>query len=344
MTFEKITAFLKQYPKPVKIMEVCGTHTTSIVKSGIRDIISPEIRLVSGPGCPVCVTPSGYIDELAELSLQINTCVLSFGDLFRVPGDKSSFFEVKARGGSFRVIYSPLEVIPLAIENPHIRYAIASVGFETTTPVYAALLEELIVRNIKNVRLYTSLKTMPAALSYLCDNEAVDGFLCPGHVSSIIGGGAYDSLAAKYKKPFVISGFSPEHILIALYHILRQIDCGEGIVENLYKSAVSYQGNLKAKTLIERYFYPTDGFWRGIGRIENSALTPKFEYSELAVCGSQHDGGLDAGCLCGDVMLGRIYPNECELFGSVCRPDSPIGACMVSAEGSCGIWYDTFSF
>lgn len=340
MKLEDILGFLRDYPQTVKIMEVCGTHTGSIIKNSIREIISPTIKLVSGPGCPVCVTPEAFIDALVEKSFQPNTCVLSFGDLMRVPGGELSFSQAKAKGGCFHMIYSPLEAVELARKNPDICYIVAAVGFETTIPIYAVLLEQLISQNITNVRLCTALRTMPAALEFLCENRAADAYLCPGHVSSIIGSEAYEPLLEQYKKPFVIAGFEAEHILAALYRILKQLDNNIPKVENLYKNAVSSVGNLTATQLIQRYFTPCDGLWRGIGTIESSALRIREEYSDFAVSYEEYTSeSTEPPCRCGDVLLGRISPRECHLFGSACTPERPVGACMVSGEGACGIWY-----
>ena len=338
MTAEQVSDYLKRYKSHVKIMEICGTHTVNIVKNGIRDLLSQKIRLVSGPGCPVCVTPAFYIDALAELSLLPGICVLSFGDLFRVRGERASFSMAKAAGGVFRIMYSPLEALALAKANLETTFIIAAVGFETTAPIYAVLLEHLIAENICNVKFAVAVKTIPAAVSYICESETVDGFLCPGHVSSIIGARAYEPLCERYKKPFVIAGFDPEQILLALYHILRMHDKNQPYVKNLYSSAVAYTGNKTAQELLARYFEPVDGYWRGIGKIGRSALRLRKEYGRFDMRIAEGPEN-ELACKCGDVMLGRIYPNECELFGTLCTPEKPAGACMVSAEGACGIWY-----
>ena len=340
MTIKQVKDYLKRYQKHVKVMEICGTHTSSILKSGIRDLLSENIRLVSGPGCPVCVTPGFYIDALAEMSLSPSSCVLSFGDLFKVTGNKMSFAKAKASGGAFHIMYSPLEALTLAKVNPDTEFIVAAVGFETTAPVYAVLLEHLAAENIANVKLAVAVKTMPEAISYICESESVDGFLCPGHVSSIIGKQAYEPLCEKYKKPFVIAGFNSEQILLALFRILRQLDDNMPRVENLYASAVTYNGNEIAQELLARYFEPADGLWRGIGMIGGSALRLRKAYMRFD---TQTYEGVnpedDLACKCGDVMLGRIYPDECGLFGTLCIPENPVGACMVSGEGACGIWY-----
>ena len=341
MNPDDIIAHLKNYDtKKVKIMEVCGTHTSAIVKSGIRDLISPSIQLVSGPGCPVCVTPSSYIDRLVDHSFKENHTVLSFGDMFRVNGSRYSLAQAKAVGASVQLIYSPLEAVSLAKENPQRQYIVAAVGFETTIPVYAVLVDQLVQGNIRNVRLLTSLKTMLPALDYLCQNEEIDAFLCPGHVSVLIGSAAYQQLCDTYQKPFVIAGFEPEHILAAIYQITYQIDHGLARVENYYPSVVSAGGQKAALELGMRYFEPASAFWRGIGAIEGSGMVLKEEFRQLDLDsrGITEDSP-EENCRCGDVILGRIQPDQCPLFATVCKPSNPVGACMVSMEGSCGIWY-----
>ena len=334
---------LKNYDgRPVKIMEVCGTHTSSIFKNGIRSLISPKIQLISGPGCPVCVTSAAYIDKLVEYSLMEKHCVLTFGDMMKVKGSRMSLTEAKAAGAQVRILYSPLTAVAEAEKNKDMNYIFAAVGFETTTPIYALMLEEIRKKGIENLKLMTSVKTILPALSFICENEKnIDGFLGPGHVSVITGSSTYLELAKKYKKPFVIAGFEGEHILAAVYEILSQIRHQRFEVKNMYTSAVTEKGNQKARSLIEQYFEAGDDFWRGIGLIEGSALRLKEEYRQYDA-GSLLDGTEEEapkGCRCTDVILGRINPSGCPLFQKACTPLHAAGPCMVSAEGACGIWY-----
>ncbi len=329
---------------PIKIMEVCGTHTSSIFKNGIRSLISPKIRLISGPGCPVCVTSPAYIDKLVEYSLKENHCVLTFGDMMKVKGSKLSLTGAKAAGAVVQILYSPLTALELARKNPSVNYIFAAVGFETTTPIYALMLEEILKDNIKNLKLLTSIKTIIPALSYICENEEkIDAFLCPGHVSVITGSSVYEPLVQKYHKPFVIGGFEGEHILAAIYEILFQLKHEHPEVKNMYPGAVSRDGNRKALALIYKYFESTEDIWRGIGSIENSALKLREEYREFDAGSSSEavypEEVLPRGCRCTDVILGRITPDECPLFKTVCTPMDAVGPCMVSSEGACGIWY-----
>ncbi len=343
LTLEKVTEEIKKYKgRKIKIMEVCGTHTASIFKAGIRSLLPEGIQLISGPGCPVCVTPSGYIDELIAYAGKENYEVLSFGDMMKVRGSKHSLTQAKAMGGRVRFLYSPLQAVKLAKENPGITYIFAAVGFETTAPLYAILIEEMEREGIRNLKLLTAIKTMIPALSYLCEKEAgIDGFLCPGHVSVIIGSKVYEPLAEKYHKPFVVAGFEGEHILAAVYEILAQVSTGEYRVKNLYTSAVKEEGNRKAMDAVMKYFEPSDAWWRGIGNIPSSGLALKADYAGYGIRSelSEMEESLPSGCRCMEVILGRISPSQCPAFGKRCTPIDALGPCMVSAEGACGIWY-----
>ena len=329
----------------IKIMEVCGTHTSAIFRSGIRSLLPENIKLVSGPGCPVCVTPESDIYALTEIAKE--AVVLSFGDMFRVPGSRLSLAEAKAQGADIRLMYSPFEVLELARKRPDTNFVIAAVGFETTAPVYSALIETLIAEGIKNVLFYTALKTIPEALDFICKNEVVDAFICPGHVSTIIGSIAYKELCEEYKKPFVIAGFEPEQILEAVKEIIKQTEKNSYCVKNLYFSVVSPGGQKKALALINKYYEKTDSLWRGIGNITNSGLKIKNEYSQYSANKNitkqtqltNRESQNTNDCRCADVMLGRINPDECPLFKKSCSPQHPQGACMVSSEGACGIWF-----
>ena len=340
---EEALAALRDYDgRSLRIMEVCGTHTAAIMRNGIPSLLSPGIRLVSGPGCPVCVTPAAYIDRLMELSLAPDTCVLTFADMLRVPGGAGALQDVRGRGGQVRAIYSPLEAVELARANPRVTYVAAAVGFETTAPAFALMLSRARAMNLPNLRALTALKTMLPPLDMLGARGKVDAFLCPGHVSVIIGSDAYKPLAAKYRLPYVVAGFGAEHILAALYAILRQLEGGRGEVENLYPSAVTPEGNTRAQALLAECFEPCDAVWRGIGVIPGSGLRLRGDYRRFDAGGdvcAAHEAESD--CRCGDVILGELLPPGCPLFGMACTPEHPVGPCMVSAEGSCGIWYSS---
>ncbi len=341
MNITDITEFLSNYDgEELSFMEVCGTHTAAISENGIPSILSKKIKLISGPGCPVCVTVADYIDRLCTLALEDNTCVVTFGDLIRVPGSSSALQETKSKGGRIRMVYSPFEIIDLAEKDTDTTYVFAAVGFETTTPIYAVLLEKIIEENIKNIRLLTALKTMPAAIDTLCQmGGRIDGFIAPGHVSVITGANEFKPLAEKYNLPFVVSGFKGEELLAAIYALVKLK--GQGKVLNLYKSAVTDTGNEKAKALVNKYFEPCDAVWRGIGKIANSGMALKKEYA-VYDAGSReliHDNVKNKKCRCGEVITGFSSPCDCPLFAKACTPENPQGACMVSNEGSCFHYY-----
>ncbi len=340
---EKAAAFLKDYAGPeVRVMEVCGTHTAAIFKSGLRSVISPKIKLISGPGCPVCVTAAGYVDRLIELAMLPNHCVLSFGDMLKVPGSTSSLLSRRSDGARFQMIYSPLQALDLAKREPQTTYVVAAVGFETTAPAYALLAEEARRQEITNIQQLTALKTILPAMEFICATEPqVDGFLCPGHVSAVLGAEAYRPLCERYRKPMVVGGFTGEHLLAALHEILTQLSQGKPAVRNLYPEAVSAGGNRKAQALLQHVFEPGAATWRGIGEIPGSGLYLKEEFAAFDA-GSRSLTALlpdPAGCRCADVVCGRAEPAACPHFGRRCTPQDPLGACMVSDEGACAVWH-----
>ena len=346
MNIDQIISELKEYNGPErKIMEVCGTHTASIFKSGVRSLLSSGIKLISGPGCPVCVTPAAYIDRCISYAMLENHILVTFGDMMKVPGTVGSLSQAKGNGAKVELMYSPMEIVDRAEKNPGTTYVIAGVGFETTVPAYALTIEEAVSRGVTNLRLLTALKTVMPALQWICENETeIDGFLCPGHVSVIIGSAAYEDLAEQYQKPFVVAGFEPEHILAGVYDIMRQLQTASGAekgVHKLYKNAVRTEGKKKAMSVIERNFEPGAAMWRGLGLIGDSGLYLRPEYAafDAGSKGLDQDIELPEACRCGDVIVGRINPNECPMFGNACNPMNPYGPCMVSSEGACGIWH-----
>lgn len=343
---EDISSFLKNYDGPdVQIMEVCGTHTAEIVKNGIPSLLSPKIHLTAGPGCPVCVTVTDYIDRLVDLSLEERTCVYAFGDLLRVRGSRYSLSDAKSLGGRVRMVYAPQDMLRYAGEEKDMTHVFAAVGFETTTPVYALLIQEAVRRGLDNVRLLTSLKTMPGIVRWLCEKnrkitpeKQITGFLAPGHVCAVTGYRSYEQIAEEYQIPFIVSGFTGELLLLSIYGLVRLR--GQGITRNFYPQAVSRDGNQAALEGIAGVFEPCDAAWRGFGIVPGTGMRLKKEYAGFDA-GSM---GLDAdqvaeGCRCADVLMGKIEPRQCPLFGKVCTPQDPRGACMVSQEGSCFNYY-----
>lgn len=337
---EEIKSRLKEYDgAPLTIMEVCGTHTAAIAENGIAGMLSDKIRLISGPGCPVCVTVAEYIDKLIELSLEPHTAVVTFGDMLRVRGSEKSLRDASAEGASVRMIYSPFEIIKMAKAEPGRCFIFAAVGFETTTPVYALIIEQLIAERIENVKLLTALKTMPQAIrAVAAEGTEITGFLAPGHVSTIIGHGVFDALAKELNIPFVTAGFNGGELLSAIYALSR-LKGGKSI--NMYPAAVSYEGNLKAKAMVEKYFMPCDAAWRGMGIIPGSGMILRDEYHRFDAGSVElvRDKLYNSVCSCGDIIAGKKKPGECPLYGRLCTPDTPQGACMVSTEGSCFHYY-----
>ena len=334
---KEIIDYLKNYDGPeINIMEVCGSHTAAIAKNGIPRMLSPKIHLISGPGCPVCVTPSAYVDKLLELAENPKNCIATFGDLIRVPGSTKNLSIASGEGARVEMVYSPMDVISLAKENPDTNYIFAAVGFETTTPVYALLMETLIQEKIENVQLLTAIKTMPEVIDYVCaSGSGVNAFIAPGHVSVVTGSKIYKPIAEKYQIPFGVSGFAGKEMLTALYGIVKAR--GRGVVMNFYPSVVSENGNENALALIDKYFEKAPAVWRGMGRIEGSGRVLKAEYAkyDAGSKGLDEDIKQNKACNCADVLVGKIRPYQCPLFGKVCTPETPQGACMVSTEGSC---------
>jgi len=335
--------YLKNYDgKPLRLMEVCGTHTAEISRCGIVSLLSPNIRLISGPGCPVCVTVTSYIDRLVALSMEPNQVVISFGDLLRVKGSSQSLNDAKACGGQVRMVYSPMDILKLAVAEPTLTFIFAAVGFETTTPVYALLLDEANNLGIHNIKLLTSLKTMPSVINWVCGNQSgIDGFIAPGHVSVITGSEIFQPIAQKYSIPFAVAGFEAEQILLAIYALVRRH--GRGEVMNLYPSAVTAEGNSTAQKKVNQYFIPCDAAWRGMGTIKGSGMRLKDEYAafDAGSVNLTDDHSANPNCRCAKVLTGAISPRQCPLFGKECNPQSPQGACMVSTEGSCYQYFVT---
>lgn len=337
---KEIADFLKSYDgEEITLMEVCGTHTASIVENGIESMLSNKIRLITGPGCPVCVTVAAYIDKLCELAKRDNTCVCSFGDMIRVKGSSGSLHDAKADGGRILMVYSPLDLIETAKNEPDTTFVFAAVGFETTTPLYAVLLEEIIKQNIKNIKLLTALKTMPAVIDkVLSSGNSITGMIAPGHVSVITGSDIFTPFAKKYNIPFVVAGFEGEQLLLAVWALTKLK--GKGDVKNLYTEAVKNNRNDASYKLVEKYFEPCSAAWRGLGIIEGSGMKLKAEYAEFdAGSDGLFDDHIPNGCSCGEVITGLKRAEECPLFGKVCTPLNPVGACMVSHEGSCFNYY-----
>jgi len=331
--------------RPVRLMEVCGTHTVAIFKQGIRDVIPKEISLLSGPGCPVCVTAIKDVDVAIAIAKMNGNILSTFGDMMRVPGSKQSFFQAQAEGANIRIVYSPMDALKLALENRDRKVIFFATGFETTSPSIAGTLYEAEKAGAQNFYIYSTHKLVPPALKALLDSGEVriDGLLLPGHVCTITGCSPYEFLASDYRVPSVITGFDAEDILQGIMMLLEQIASNRPAVEIQYKRAVTMEGNQKAVSLINEYFEPCDANWRGIGVIPQSGLKLKNKYGRWDAT-KQFDINVPEAqepkaCQCGLVLRGIKIPTDCPLFGRTCTPERPVGACMVSSEGSCAAYY-----
>lgn len=331
--------------KDINIMEVCGTHTMSIFRCGIREILPKNINIISGPGCPVCVTPQGYIDAAIELASRRNVIIATFGDMLRVPGRKSSLLKKKADGADIRIVYSPMDAILIAKNNSNKKVVFLSVGFETTTPLTALTAMEAKKKGIKNLLFLTAHKIVPPVLEVLVQDKELklDGFLLPGHVSAITGIRPYEFLSKKYGIPAVVAGFEPTDILQGITSLISMIYEKEYKIINEYKRVVKAGGNTVAIRYLNEVFDIVDSVWRGIGLIPKSGYVFNKNYEEFdalkyfQIEHEEYDGNSD--CRCGEIIKGKITPLQCPLFKRVCTPENPIGACMVSSEGTCAAFY-----
>jgi hydrogenase expression/formation protein HypD len=324
----------------ISLMEVCGTHTMAIARAGIRSLVPDAIRLLSGPGCPVCVTPQSTIDYAIALARHEKVLITTFGDMVRVPGSEASL-----EGFQPRIVYSPLDALEIAVAHPDRDVVFIGVGFETTSPTVAATVLAAEKRGIPNFFVLPAFKCIPPALDFIARSPriAVDGFILPGHVSAIIGSHPYEFVSEQYDIPGCITGFDPVDILQGILNLLQQISAGEARITIEYRRVVKPEGNTNAQRLLQQVFTVVDSRWRGIGEIERSGLTFNEHYKEFDV-GSRYPISVapvpePKGCICGSVLLGVKLPHDCALFGDACTPLSPVGPCMVSSEGSCAAYY-----
>ncbi|MCX5704893.1 MAG: hydrogenase formation protein HypD [Candidatus Omnitrophica bacterium] len=333
-------------PRQVNIMEVCGTHTQNFFRFGLDKMLPGNLRLIAGPGCPVCVSSQEYIDAAIALTRRKEVLILTFGDMLRIPGTLSTLENERARSGNIRVVYSPLESINVARANPDKSVVFLAVGFETTIPTIALTILAARKEKIFNLTFLCALKLITPAMEYLCRDKRLklDGFLCPGHVSSIIGTRPYEFLVKKYRIGSCVAGFEPLDILEGIYLLMRQLAKNKPRVDNQYIRAVKKRGNHQAVKIINRVFQPANASWRGLGKIPKSGLMLKqeflsFDASKRFVFKSVKHGAKIKKCLCGEVLKGLIRPNLCPLFARACTPDNPVGPCMVSHEGACNAYF-----
>ena len=343
---EKALEYLRNYDgEMVNLMEVCGTHTHEIFKLGIRKILSPKIKLISGPGCPVCVTPVSFIDEARYLADK-GVVICTFGDLVRVPGTDGSLADSRANGATVKVCYAPLDAVMYAKENPEKDVVFLSVGFETTTPTDVIAVQKAIEYGITNFSLLTANKTMPMA--YEAMKNSMDAYIYPGHVHAIIGTKICEELT-KEGVSGVCAGFTDNELVLAIATAVKKVEekrnngVKEGFFVNCYPRVVTKEGKPKAVALVNEYMEPSDEIWRGIGLMEKSGMKLKEKYSaydaRVKYSIPKFTGQGNKGCRCGEVLQGKILPSDCPLFGKACNPDHPVGACMVSDEGACSAYY-----
>ncbi len=327
------------------IMEICGGHTVALFKFGIHDLLPEKIKLVSGPGCPVCVTTNKTIDKAVWLAKQPNVKLFSFGDMMRVPGSLGTLTDVSGNGEKVKMIYSPLQAVDYAAKNPDSLCVLFGVGFETTVPTHAAAVLAAKKLGLKNFFLLSAGKLTPPAMQALLEDKNVklDAFIAPGHVTTIIGANAYKFIEEDFKKPCVVSGFELCDLLESLVKIIDQLVNNEHKVEIQYTRTVTFEGNKKAQEIIEKVLIPADTNWRGLGEIPRSGFKVNNASSEFNAENffdiPDFPDDEPVGCRCGDVLKGICVPIECGLFGKKCTPEHPVGPCMVSSEGSCGAHY-----
>lgn len=330
--------------KPMTFMEVCGTHTMAIARFGIKQMLPKTIRLISGPGCPVCVTPNGYLDHAIALARIPDMTICTFGDMMRVPGSSSSLEKEKASGCDMRVVYSTLDALDLARRTPNRQIVFLGVGFETTAPTIAASIKTASTERLTNYSVLAAHKVVPPALEALLAGKVrLDGFILPGHVSTIIGAKAYRTIAEQNRVACVIAGFEPTDMLEAILELARQVIKNEPHVHTSYVRAVTEFGNAKAQRLMEEIFETCDEEWRGLGSIPSSGLKIRSDYKKYDTS-LRFDVDVEktvepSGCRCGEILSGLASPQECPLFGLSCTPENPVGACMVSSEGTCAACY-----
>ncbi|MAD42022.1 MAG: hydrogenase formation protein HypD [Arcobacter sp.] len=345
----------KKLEKPINIMEVCGGHTHTIMKYGLPQLLPKNINFIHGPGCPVCIMPKERIDHAYVLSMQENVILVTLGDMIKIPGSNGSLQDARAKGADVRFVYSPMECIKIAEENPEKTVIFFAIGFETTTPMTAVLVQEVINRKLKNILFHINHVTVPEVMVELIDsrdvhvdsyNNQIDAFLGPSHVSVIAGSKIYDKFPKDYARPVVVTGFEPVDAMQGISMIIKQFIEKRCELEIQYKRVVSTEGNLKAQNLINTYFEKMSLFrWRGIGNVPNSGLKlrniyaqydAEKVYKDVLPISEIEDHKL---CICGDILRGMAKPQECTIFGTACKPTKPVGSCMVSSEGACAAYY-----
>jgi hydrogenase expression/formation protein HypD len=333
--------------EPISIMEICGGHTHAIFRAGIDQVLPPQIRFIHGPGCPVCVTPMEKLDQIMKLARRPNTIIATYGDMMRVPGSESTLLKERAKGAQVKMVYSSLDAVRLAQENPDKEVVFFAVGFETTIPANGFSVLKAKELGLKNYSMLSNHVLVPPIIRYLLNDKVVhlDALIGPGHVGTIVGSADYEFIPKEYNRPVVISGFEPNDLLQSVYMILKQRQENRCEVEVQYSRAVKYEGNPKAKQVVEKLFEVVDQEWRGIGMIPQSGLALRPEFREYDAAYKFQDwlgetkSAESAQCICGEIVKGVKEPWDCPSFGTECTPDNPLGTCMVSTEGTCAAYY-----
>jgi hydrogenase expression/formation protein HypD len=342
---KRLASAAKSVKRKLTFMEVCGTHTVSAFRTGLHTLLPENVRLLSGPGCPVCVTAQGDIDRMIALSSIENIILCTYGDMLRVTGSGGSLMDARAKGSDVRIVYSALDAVDLAVENPNRQVVFAAVGFETTAPATAVAVAEAANRGVDNFAILTSHKlVMPAMHALLGSGDLhVDGFVLPGHVAVIVGAQVFEPIISQYHKPCVIAGFEGEQIAAALALLTEMCAAGKVELHNMYPQAVSADGNGTALGLLNEIFEPVSQRWRGLAELPASGLGLREKYSKFDAISRfslpQIEDVEPKGCRCGDVITGRCSPADCKLFAVACTPVRPLGPCMVSSEGTCSAWF-----
>ena len=354
--YEKLIAQeAKKISRDINIMEVCGGHTHTIMKFGLPQLMPKNIHFIHGPGCPVCIMPKERIDHAYILAMQEDVILVTLGDMIKVPGSHGSLQNARAKGADVRFVYSPMECIKIASENRDKKIIFFAIGFETTTPMTAALLDIVVKKDIKNIFFHINHVTVPEVMKELIDsrdehvdsyNNRIDAFLGPSHVSVIAGAKIYEQFARDYGRPVVVTGFEPVDMMEGVYKIVKQFAENRCENEIQYNRVVTYEGNTKAQKLIDKYFDKVSLFkWRGLGNVPDSGLRLKDKFAKFdaeiiydAVL-PKHEIEDHKLCICGDILRGMAHPTECTIFGTACKPSSPVGSCMVSSEGACAAYY-----
>lgn len=344
---EKLVKKIRETPlkRPVRIMHVCGTHENVISRFGLRDLLPENVDVIAGPGCPVCVCPGHDIEFAIELGLKQKATIATFGDMIKVPSQAGSLSDAKAQGADIRVVYGPFDAVKIAKENPEKEVVLFAVGFETTACAVASLIQQSDIP--KNLSILVSHRLIPPSMEFLLGvgDLCIDGFLIPGHVATVMGLEQYQLFPEAYRMPTVAAGFEPVDALLGILAILRQINEGAAKCENVYQRAVQVQGNIKAQTAIKEVFDVVPAYWRGIGKIPRSGLQLKERYKmrdaryRFDIKAEESSLDINPGCSCHLIMIGKIKPTGCPLFGNTCVPEAPYGPCMVSMDGTCRVWY-----